>query len=200
LRQRARREDEAEVGLGAGQVENGEGERDVGECVADERGRPAEEEVPEAALSERAEVEALEREHGEIVADASDALEKSGADGARTRDLESATLALSQLSYGPLVPSKCSGEIEVVRPVDTPPLVVAGRSNAELDRRPFLDKFDWEQEAAIKVHGIRGNHIHLIRRVRRLLPTRSSSTERVTANDEHLVYGSSPLALDTQKP
>jgi hypothetical protein len=52
LRHRARGEDEAEVGLRARQLEDSEGERDVRECIADERRRPAEEEEPEAALSE----------------------------------------------------------------------------------------------------------------------------------------------------
>jgi hypothetical protein len=48
----ARGEDEAEVGLRAGQLEDSERERYVRECIADERRRPAEEEEPEAALSE----------------------------------------------------------------------------------------------------------------------------------------------------
>jgi hypothetical protein len=52
LRNRPRRKDEAEIGFRAGQVEDGEGERDVGERVADERGRPAEEEESELALAE----------------------------------------------------------------------------------------------------------------------------------------------------
>ena len=60
LRDRARREDEAEVGLRAGQVEDGERERDVRERVADERGRSAEEEEPELALAQRAGAEAFE--------------------------------------------------------------------------------------------------------------------------------------------
>ena len=53
------RQNEAEVGLRAGQVENGEGERDVGERVADERGRPAEEEEAELALTQRARADAV---------------------------------------------------------------------------------------------------------------------------------------------
>ena len=76
LRQRARRQDEAEVGLRAGQVEDGERERDGRERVADERRRPAEEQEPEAALAERAELEAVDRDHGEILADGSDAVQK----------------------------------------------------------------------------------------------------------------------------
>ena len=74
LRDRARREDEAEVGLRAGQVENGERERDVRERAADDRRRPPEEQEPEAPLAERA--EGLAEVHGEILAYASDAVQK----------------------------------------------------------------------------------------------------------------------------
>jgi hypothetical protein len=45
-----RRQDVAEVGLRAGQVEDGERETDRGECVAGDRDRPAEEEEPELPL------------------------------------------------------------------------------------------------------------------------------------------------------
>jgi hypothetical protein len=72
LRQGARREDEAEVGLRAGQVEDGERKRDVREGAADERRGPPEEVEPEVALAQRAELESSDAEHGEIVADRSD--------------------------------------------------------------------------------------------------------------------------------
>src|SRR5437588_2054797 len=52
-RHRAGGEDVAEIGLRAGQVEDGESERDVRERVADERRRPPEEEQPELPLAER---------------------------------------------------------------------------------------------------------------------------------------------------
>ena len=74
LRQGARRQDEAEVGLRAGQVEDCERERHGCERVADERRRPAEEQEPEAPLAERAELGAVD--HGEILADGSDAVQK----------------------------------------------------------------------------------------------------------------------------
>jgi hypothetical protein len=76
LRQGARREDEAEVGLRAGQVEDGERQRDGRERVADERRRPAEEQQPKASLAERLEFGAIDRDRGEILADASDAVQK----------------------------------------------------------------------------------------------------------------------------
>jgi hypothetical protein len=51
-----------------------------------------------------------------------------GAEGDRTPDLQSATLALSQLSYGP-VPGQCSFEIELVRRIHPPLSVVQRRCN-----------------------------------------------------------------------
>jgi hypothetical protein len=45
--------------------------------------------------------------------------EKSGADGARTRGLRHAMAALSQLSYGPFLLSKSSGEVEIIRQLMT---------------------------------------------------------------------------------
>ena len=62
---------------------------------------------------------------------------EDGAEGARTPGLRHAMAALFQLSYGPLSPN-CSREIEVVRPVDPPPLVVATRGDAKRDRRSVL--------------------------------------------------------------
>ena len=61
LRDRPRSENEAEVGLRAGQVENGERECDVRERIADEGGRAAEEEESELALAERACAEAIDQ-------------------------------------------------------------------------------------------------------------------------------------------
>jgi len=49
---------------------------------------------------------------------------RDGASRARTGDLLSATQTLSQLSYGPVVPSKSSREVEIICPVD-PALLTA---------------------------------------------------------------------------
>jgi hypothetical protein len=54
-----------------------------------------------------------------------------GAGGARTRGLERATLALSQLSYGPRV-TQCSAEFVFLGPVD-PSVVVPGWLDPKLD-------------------------------------------------------------------
>ena len=49
---------------------------------------------------------------------------EDGARRARTADLLRATQALFQLSYGPLLLFQFSREVEVIRPIDAPPLVV----------------------------------------------------------------------------
>ena len=41
--------------------------------------------------------------------------------------------ALSQLSYGPLFAAQCSGEIEIVRPIDATFLVVVGAVEAKVN-------------------------------------------------------------------
>jgi hypothetical protein len=196
LRQRARREDEAEVRLRAGQVEDGERERDGCERVADERGRPAEEGTGSCVRgagrvtrggSRRDPRRRVRRGSGD------------GAEGDRTPDLQSATLALSQLSYGPLVPSKCSLEIEVVRPINAPLLVVQRRRYSKLNRRAFLCQFDRDEEATVEVHRVRGDYIDFIGRVRGLLPACSSAAKCVAAQDKHLLERGRPLALDSQK-
>jgi hypothetical protein len=72
----------------------------------------------------------------------------SGAGGARTRGLERATLALSQLSYGPRVP-QCSAELVVLGPVDPRFLVVAGGSQSKLNVRSPVEAIEREEELAL---------------------------------------------------
>jgi hypothetical protein len=64
----------------------------------------------------------------------------SGAGGARTRGLERATLALSQLSYGPRV-TQCSAEFVFLGPVD-PSVVVPGWLDPKLDRPMLVVRSD----------------------------------------------------------
>jgi hypothetical protein len=95
-----------------------------------------------------------------------------------------------------LVLSKCSREIEVVGPIDPPLLVVQRWRNTKLDRRPFLDQPNRDEETSVEIHGICGDNIHFVGGVRRLLPARPSATKRVAPNDQHLLHGGCPLALD----
>jgi hypothetical protein len=48
-----------------------------------------------------------------------------------------------------LVRSKSSGEIEVISPVDTPPLVVQARPDAQSDRGAQVNEIDWNEEATV---------------------------------------------------
>ena len=74
--------------------------------------------------------------------------------------------ALSQLSYGPLVRSKCSGEVEVVCPIDSFPLVVTCWVDSQANARPIRDKPDRDEETAVKLHAIRRYRIYFEGRVR----------------------------------
>jgi hypothetical protein len=64
-----------------------------------------------------------------------------GAGGARTRGLERATLALSQLSYGPRV-TQCSAEFVCLGPVDSFLLVVPGWRDPKLDGPMLVARSD----------------------------------------------------------
>src|SRR5438034_2505033 len=150
LRDRSRGENETEVGFRAGQVENGERERDVRERVADERGRPAEEEESELALAERPGAEAVNH----------------GADGTRTRALLPARLSLSQLSYGPWLPGQCSREIEIVSPIDSPLLIVQARAQTKRDLGTTLNPSDRNEEAPIELEVVGSDRIDLLGGVR----------------------------------
>ncbi len=63
LRHRPRGQDEAQVRLRAGELQDGEREGDVCERAADERRRPAQPEEPELALAQRAVAEIREEPH-----------------------------------------------------------------------------------------------------------------------------------------
>jgi hypothetical protein len=57
--------------------------------------------------------------------------------------------ALSQLSYGPLMVSKSSREVEVLGPIDATALVVSTRSDPERNRWPVGNSGDWDEETPI---------------------------------------------------
>ena len=91
--------------------------------------------------------------------------------------------ALSQLSYGPLFLSKCSGEIEVVSPVNPPPLIVSARCQAQSDRRPILHEMDWDKEASIEFEAIGAYCVDLLRRIPAANESVSASTGALAADD-----------------
>src|SRR6185437_15780688 len=90
---------------------------------------------------------------------------ESGASRARTGDLLAASQTLSQLSYGP-VPAKCSGEFEVLGPVDPASLVVLRRSKSEPNCREPIDPLDRNEIAAVELVAVRCDRIDLFARVR----------------------------------
>jgi hypothetical protein len=55
-----------------------------------------------------------------------------------------------------LVLFKSSGEIEVVSPVDPPPLIVSARGEAQCDRGSMLDQIDRDEETSIEFQAVRG--------------------------------------------
>jgi hypothetical protein len=84
-----------------------------------------------------------------------------GADGARTRGLQRATLALSQLSYGPRPPN-CSLELEVLGPIDSELLVVACWGKPELDLPAVREGSERHEVAAVELKAIRRERVDLI--------------------------------------
>ncbi len=80
---------------------------------------------------------------------------------ARTAGLRRAMAALFQLSYGPLSPN-CSLEIEVIRPVDPTPLVVATRGDAKRYRGPVLNARNRNQKAPVELQAVRTDRVDLL--------------------------------------
>jgi hypothetical protein len=61
-----------------------------------------------------------------------------------------ASQSLSQLSYGPWVPSKSSREVEIISPIDSLGLVVLCGPNAERQSSMTFDTFDGYQKTSVK--------------------------------------------------
>ena len=88
----------------------------------------------------------------------------NGASRARTGDLVPARDALSQLSYGP-VAAKCSGEFEVLGPVDSPRLIVLGLNETKLNSREPIDSMNRNEETAAELIGVGRYRVDLITRI-----------------------------------
>jgi hypothetical protein len=124
---------------------------------------------------------------------------ESGADGARTRDLESATLALSQLSYGPMR-AQCSGEFEVFGPMDPATLVVERGRQAQIHMPPALPKLRWQEKALIQIWRISGEQVDFVACVVSIDQLAAdASPGRVRANDNDVAVPRRPLALHTKQ-
>jgi hypothetical protein len=76
---------------------------------------------------------------------------RSGADGARTHDLVTASHALSQLSYSPkaVLRSHCNAR----------ELPVPSRHEPEVKECPSRQILDWDVEALVKLPAVRGDAV-----------------------------------------
>lgn len=124
---------------------------------------------------------------------------ENGADGTRTRALLAASQSLSQLSYGPLLPSKCSREVEVVCPIYPPPLIVPARAKPKHDRWSALHAFDWDEEASIQVEAVSRDRVDLGSRVSAPNKALCATACALTTDHQDFVAACGPLALHTHK-
>jgi hypothetical protein len=102
--------------------------------------------------------------------------------------------ALSQLSYGPLVISQSSREVEVVGPSDASQLIVFSRvePEADLDRGEPLDR---KKEAAIELVTIRSEGVDLVGSVETSNQPLLGAAIRIAANNNDIAVPGRPLAL-----
>jgi transposase len=122
----------------------------------------------------------------------------SGASRARTGDLLSARQTLSQLSYGP-VAAQCSGEFEVLGPVDPPSLIVLGRNKSKLNSRESIDSMNGNQKAAVKLIAVSRNCVDLVARVRPLEHSRSGPATGIAANHKDVAIERRRLTLHSKQ-
>jgi ribosome-associated protein len=106
---------------------------------------------------------------------------------------------LSQLSYGPLVASKCSREVEIIGPVDAAALVVSGSREPQMDECLRWKAHDGQPEATVQLGTVSGEGIDLLRRVKPSDEAGSGPPSRTTPNDDDVARPLGPLALDPCK-
>ena len=122
-----------------------------------------------------------------------------GADGARTRGLQSATLALSQLSYGPLIGLKCSGEVEIVRPIDPSTLVVSRLDDSQIYGGVIPRNLDGKKEASVQVWAVGRNRVDVRGCVERHTVAVLGASKRFAADDDDAAVQPCPFALHSEK-
>src|SRR5262249_36527233 len=128
-----------------------------------------------------------------------DGRRESGADGARTRGLPAASRTLSQLSYGPKLPAKCSGELEIFSPTDAPALIVPRRSQPQLDDALIANRFEWDEVTRIQLQAVRSNCVDFVCRVATANKPLGRSPTRVRPDAYNVAMARGPLALHSNE-
>ena len=123
----------------------------------------------------------------------------SGADGARTRGLQRATLALSQLSYGPNFTAKCSREIEIEPPTYPSPLVVPCRRQTELQYALTVKCFKRDEVRRVEFEAVGRDGVDLIARVTATGKAICGPSARVATDDYDVAISRCPFALHTHE-
>src|SRR5262249_7494534 len=122
-----------------------------------------------------------------------------GPSRARTGDLVAASDALSQLSYGPLEPLQCSSELEIPRPVDPGPLVVAARLDPQLDGRPPDGHLGREKIRRAEIRAVGGDCIDLTYTVGAVGQAVPPSSASLAPNHDDVVVQAGRFALDAEE-
>jgi ribosome-associated protein len=99
-----------------------------------------------------------------------------------------------------LVLSQSSGEVEIVSPVDPPPLVVSARREAQRDRGSMFDQIDRDEEAPIEFQAVRAYGVDLRRRVGAPNESLGTSAGALTTDHENFASARGPLALHANEP
>ena len=118
-----------------------------------------------------------------------------GASRARTGDLDAASVALSQLSYGPTELPKCSAELEILSPIDAESLIVAAPRQAQIDLRTADYPFARKVVAPIELGRVGGEGVDLARRIGPLEKADPAPPGGITTDDDHVAAPARELAL-----
>jgi ribosome-associated protein len=91
---------------------------------------------------------------------------------------------------------KCSREVEIVGPVDTATLVVAGLVDAQMESGMVRHELDRDEEASIEICAIRGDRVNLVCVVRRNAVAVLCATKGPASDDYGPFVHRRPLALE----
>jgi hypothetical protein len=92
--------------------------------------------------------------------------------------------------------AQCSGELEVVRPVDADPLIIPGWSKAKLNRCPVWKSLNWQEVRTVELEAVSSECVNLIRGISAANETRPITAVGTAKNHQHVATQSCPFALD----